>query len=372
MSVMPMTVGGGDAANCRLAVVIQPFGQGGGFPMPIVQSRRRFLTSAAFAGAAGLAGIGTAVLGSGGPSIAAEPPPEVTTIRLEKFPITCIAPQFVAEELLRAEGFTDVQYIESEKPAYQKIAHSELDLSLEFAPALVAEMDRGGLITVLAGVHVGCFELFAQGGVRSITDLRGRSVGLRLNVTPNELVSLMASYVGLDPVKDIRWVKHPSVRAKDLFIAGKIDAFLAIQPEPQELRARNIGHVLVDSAVDRPWSQYFCCMAAANTEFVHKYPIATRRALRAILKATDVCAAEPQRVARMVVDRGITDRYDYALETLKQLPYGVWRSYDPEDTMRFYALRLHEGGMIKSSPQKIIAAGTDWRFLNELKRELKG
>jgi len=49
----------------------------------------------------------------------------------------------------------------------------------------------------------------------------------------------------------------------------------------------------------------------------------------------------------------------------------VWREYDPEDTVRFYALRLRELGMIKSSPQKIIADGTDWRFLNELKRELK-
>ena len=39
--------------------------------------------------------------------------------------------------------------------------------------------------------------------------------------------------------------------------------------------------------------------------------------------------------------------------------------------MRFYALRLHEVGMIKSSPNTIIAEGTDWRFLNELKRELK-
>jgi NitT/TauT family transport system substrate-binding protein len=27
--------------------------------------------------------------------------------------------------------------------------------------------------------------------------------------------------------------------------------------------------------------------------------------------------------------------------------------------------------LIKSSPQKIIADGTDWRFLNELKHELK-
>ena len=57
---------------------------------------------------------------------------------------------------------------------------------------------------------------------------------------------------------------------------------------------------------------------------------------------------------------------------MQEVPYGKWREYDPEDTVRFYALRLHEAGMIKSSPQKIIAQGTDWRFLNELKKELKG
>lgn len=48
-----------------------------------------------------------------------------------------------------------------------------------------------------------------------------------------------------------------------------------------------------------------------------------------------------------------------------------WRNTNPEDTMCFHALRLHEVGMIKSTPQKIIAQGTDWRFLNELKKELK-
>ena len=50
---------------------------------------------------------------------------------------------------------------------------------------------------------------------------------------------------------------------------------------------------------------------------------------------------------------------------------GRWREADPEDTLRFHALRLHELGMIKNTPQKIIAQGTDWRFLKELKRELK-
>ena len=75
---------------------------------------------------------------------------------------------------------------------------------------------------------------------------------------------------------------------------------------------------------------------------------------------------------RRLVDRDYPTTYDLALQTLREIPFGKWRELDPEDTVRFLALRLREAGMIKSSPQKIIAQGTDWRFLNELKRELKG
>jgi NitT/TauT family transport system substrate-binding protein len=77
------------------------------------------------------------------------------------------------------------------------------------------------------------------------------------------------------------------------------------------------------------------------------------------------------RFAQRLVDRGFTDRYDYSLDALSGIPYRAWREYDPEDTVRYYALRLREAGFAKSSPNKIIADGTDWRFLNELKRELK-
>jgi NitT/TauT family transport system substrate-binding protein len=88
--------------------------------------------------------------------------------------------------------------------------------------------------------------------------------------------------------------------------------------------------------------------------------------------ANSICALEPERVARHLVEYGFAERYDYALQTLKDIPYSRWRDYNPEDTVRFYTLRLHEAGMIKSSPQKLIAQGTDWRFLTELKKELKG
>jgi NitT/TauT family transport system substrate-binding protein len=221
-------------------------------------------------------------------------------------------------------------------------------------------------------VHVGCFELFGHEGVRSIADLKGRSVGVQaIGSSQHVYLAMMLAYIGFDPGRDVIWVTSPSPKPSELFADGKVDAFLGFAPEPQDLRARHIGHVVVNSAVDRPWSQYFCCMIIGNQEFVRKYPVATKRMLRSILKAADLCATQPQPAARRIVDGGFTPRYDYAVDTLNELPYDKWREYDPEDTMRFYALRLHEAGLIKSTPQKIIVEGTDLRAFNELKRELK-
>ena len=181
----------------------------------------------------------------------------------------------------------------------------------------------------------------------------------------------MLAHVGLDPQKDVKWVERDAPEQVRLLAEGKIDALLAFPPTTQELRAKKIGHVIFNSMMDKPWSQYFCCVIAGNREFVRKYPAATKRALRALLKANDMTAREPERWARTLVEKGFTKNYDYALQTMKEMNYGAWRNFDAEDTLRFYALRLHETGMIKSSPQKIISQGTDWRFLRELKKEMK-
>jgi NitT/TauT family transport system substrate-binding protein len=186
------------------------------------------------------------------------------------------------------------------------------------------------------------------------------------------MLSTMLAYVGVDPRRDIHWLPQSATESMQLLAEGKSDAFLGFPPEPPELRARRIGHVLVSMTVDRPWSQYYCCFVAANRDFIRKHPIATKRALRVILKATQVCELEPNRAAQFLVDRGFAQRSDSTAQILRELPYTQWREYDPEDTVRFYALRLHEVWMIKSSPQKIITQGTDWRFFNELKKELKG
>jgi NitT/TauT family transport system substrate-binding protein len=128
---------------------------------------------------------------------------------------------------------------------------------------------------------------------------------------------------------------------------------------------------LVNSNIDRPWSQYFCCMLAGNRDFVRAHPIATKRALRAILKATDICATDPDRATRLMVETGRTKNSELMRQALNEIRYDRWREFNPEDTVRFYALRLKEAGMIKSSPAKILADGTNWRFLDELKRRMK-
>jgi NitT/TauT family transport system substrate-binding protein len=332
----------------------------------MTHTRRRFLTNASMA-------LGATLIG---------PPPartderlETTTLRFIKSPSICSAPQYVAEELLRAEGFTDIQFVAgTSSEVIDAVAHNRADFNMHYGSGWVSAIDNGAPVTILAGVHVGCFALFVQNGIDSVVDLKGKSIAVSggLGSSQQLFAAIIVARVGLDPAKDVRWVASSSPKLIELFEDGKVDAFLGVPPQVQEAQTRRLGHVLVNSSLDDRWSQYFCCMWAGNRDFVRANPVATKRVLRALLKATDLCASDPARVAQRLVDGRYTSaRSEYVQEAVRDIPYDKWREYDAEDAVRFYALRLHEIDMVKSSPQKIIAEGTDWRFLNELKRELK-
>jgi len=337
-------------------------------------TRRDFLK---VAGGLGLSAAGMALLDACGvaPPATASDTLETTTIRLGHGPSICLAPLHLAEDLLKAEGFTDVQYVA--KPSnivVDAMTTGEIDIAMQFAGPIINYVDTGKPLTVLTGIHVGCFVLFGTEEVNVISDLKGKTVAvaaLSLGSPEYAFLSSILAYVGLNPNTDINWI-NKGQDAKQYFIDGNSDAFLAFPPVAQELQAKKIGHVVLNSMIDKPWSQYFCCMMTGRRDFVQQNPVATKRALRAILKATDICALEPEQAAKLMVDKGLTKNYDYALEAMRQIPYNVWRDYDPEDTLRFYALRLRDAGFVKSNPDEIIKQGTDWGLLNELKVELKG
>ena len=255
----------------------------------------------------------------------AEPPLETTTVRLPRWigGAYCWAGAYIAGELMRAEGLTDVRFVQGDTSVDHSewIARGETDFSVNFPASQIASIDRGVPIKVLTGLHSGCLELIARESIDTITDLRGKRVGVDgLNNSRHVWLTLMSAYVGLDPVNDIEWVVSRDDTPTELFVKGKIDAFLGTPPQPQELRARKIGHTILNNAVDRPWSQYFCCMISATTDYVDRYPVATKRVLRSILKAADLCTSDPQWVARQMVQRDFVPSYDYALANAAGYP----------------------------------------------------
>ena len=277
---------------------------------------------------------------------------------------------------MREEGFADVRYVPVAPPSFsasEVIPRGELDFGQDLAAVPIIQNDAGNPIVTLAGVHAGCYELFARESVRSVGDLKGRKVGVTgtgVRNVDHVMASVIAASVGLDPAKDINWIGFGQGDPKDLLADDKIDAFITFPPWAQELRAQSTGHVILNSAVARPWSQYFCCMLVGNVDFVGRNPIATKRVVRAMMRANDICAAKPDWVARRLIDRGFAPRYDSVRQGLDDVSYRNWRDYDIEDAVRFWALRERELGMIKSSPDKIIATGTDWHFIKEVRKEL--
>ena len=160
--------------------------------------RRKFLHGLTLAGTAGLVGLrpGLAV---------AEPPPETTRIRLFQWNSLCVTPQFVAEELLRSEGFGDIQYVRNPQGGGPEklLASGEVDINSQYSAPLIVRVDAGDPVMFLAGLHVGCFELFGTNRVRTIHDLKGKTVAVAaLGSVAHVFISTIVAYVGLDPRRD--------------------------------------------------------------------------------------------------------------------------------------------------------------------------
>lgn len=303
-------------------------------------------------------------------------PPETTTIRLPKVALTPAAALAMASEFLRQEGFTNVQYVNLSRPeaVFSAFAAGDFDMMLLPAPMAAVRIEAGDPFVVLGGINAGCFQIFASDAINSLNDLKGKVLTTSGPGQPDDVfLALTLASVGIDARRDIRVITHSHEQAVQALISGDVDAMTALPPFSNRLRVNRIGHVVLDVNVDRPWSQYFFGMPTVHRDFLTKNPVATKRALRALYNAADVVAKDPERGAQAMRAQGfIPDAlYTATLNELRMIPYDVWRTYDPADTLRFFGLRLKEAGLIKSTPEQLIRRGTDFRFLHDLKRELK-
>ena len=324
------------------------------------------------------AAVAACMLGHSAAEVRAEPPPETTTVRLlfdPEIPVLCYGPMILAREFLQLEGFTDVRYV-AYRDAWsdtEVLRRDEADFAAALGSDVVFAIDQGVPITTVGGLHAGCVEMFASDRVANIRDLAGKRIVATAPRGPEHIfLSAIVAFVGLDPDRDVEWVFEPNYgKWPELLVQGKVDVVNAFPPQNLVLREMGVGKVILNTTLDEPWRNFFCCMFAGRTEFVRRYPVATKRVVRALVKANQLCESDPEGTAKRFVEGGATEQIDYARRLLDEVPYGAWRDFDPRDTIRFHALRLNEAGLLKRSLSDIMAAGTDFSFLDQVRRELK-
>jgi len=95
----------------------------------------------------------------------------------------------VAEALLKAEGFRNVEYVKLPNPSpNMAVAAGNADISMDAVWGFIARIDQGQPVTVLAGVHLGCYQLIGSDRVRSIRDLKGKTVPVFELGDPSQVV----------------------------------------------------------------------------------------------------------------------------------------------------------------------------------------
>ena len=182
----------------------------------------------------------------------------------------------------------------------------------------------------------------------------------------------MLTSVGVDP-NDVNWIVGDY--DETIFLDGKTDAILLSTFSGPLLaqNPKNPGRKILDNSVDKPWSQYYCCMLVANRDWAQRNPVATKRATRALLRTTDMVSKDPAPAAQAAIDKKLVPArvtYDVLYGFMKSMPMN-WRDYDPEDTLRYFALRLADGNLIKKTPDQMINDSTDFAYFKQLRKELK-
>lgn len=336
-------------------------------------SRREVVKGLSLAG--GAAFFGACVPGDGADEAEADEVLETTSIRLiqdPEFTVLCYAPQYLADTYLEEEGFTDIRYVPKiDGSEAQALVQGQADMSAALAVDWVMPISQGVPVVVLGGLHPGCVEIFASDEVTTIAELRGKRIGVSGMQSPERfLLASIAAHIGLDPSTDIEWVFAHPLDWGPMLANGQVDAIAAFPPMNQGLHEAGIGNVILNTTTDDPWRHYFCCMIAARQDYVDSNPVATKRALRSILRANRLCTEQPEVAAARLVEKGVASDEASALYALNHIPYNMWYNYDAVDSIRFYALRLREAGLIQQTPDEILDRGTDWRFFNELRDEL--
>ncbi|HAF10164.1 MAG TPA: hypothetical protein DCK98_08810 [Chloroflexi bacterium] len=300
------------------------------------------------------------------------PPPETTSIKLAAG--ACDSAIFGAERFLREEGFTDVQFTDALTAT--AITAGNANIGNAFPQAFFNSVESAPKVVALGGLHPGCIEIWAQPGIASVKDLKGRTITVpskALASLPYTWMAMALKQAGVDP-KDVNFVVQADADLLKLYLDGKSDALFVATTAAAALKTNpaNKGHAIFSQVMDEPWKSTNCCCIIASEPWYRANPIAAKRAMRAIYRTADALPTDRADAAKLATDKGLFGGAP-ALANVREAANMVpldWRTYDLEKAVRFYAPLLTDVGVLKASTDDLLKA-VDLKIFKELSTELK-
>jgi NitT/TauT family transport system substrate-binding protein len=328
-----------------------------------------FLASCAPAAVSAPTATPTVPVPTASPTLA---PPETPSIRLAAG--ACDSAIFGAERYLREEGFTDVKF--TDVATATAITAGNADIGNAFPPQFFNAVENGPKVVSLGGLHPGCVEIWAQPGIASVKELKGRTITVTAKALTNLQYAWLAITIkqaGVDP-KDVNFVVQADANLTQLYLDGKNDAVFVATTGAAALKANsaNKGHVIHSQVMDEPWKSTNCCFIMASETWYRANPIAAKRAMRAIYRTADTLPADRGDAAKLATDKGLFGGAP-ALANVREAANMVpldWRAYDLEKAVRYYAPLLTDVGLLKTSTDDLLKA-VDLKIFKELSTELK-
>ncbi len=306
------------------------------------------------------------------PSPTPLPSPETSRIRITCAP--CDAPIMIAERYLQQEGFTSIEI--TDVPTGPSLASGRIDMGIMFPPIIANSLEQGQRIVGLAGLHPGCAEIWAQPGIASLKDLRGRTIVVRskaLGDLAYSYTAIVLKQAGVDP-KDVNFVVQADADPVRLYLEGRNDAVFVATTGAAALAANpaNRGRMVHSQVKDDPWAKLDCCILVTTQDWYRANPVAAKRAVRALFRAADFQPDDRADAVKLVTDRGLfggPNNYNNVLTAANMVPAN-WRELDAEKSVRFYGQLLADVGLLKTTVDEV-AKALDLRILRELRTELK-
>ncbi|HEY3218507.1 MAG TPA: ABC transporter substrate-binding protein [Candidatus Limnocylindria bacterium] len=264
----------------------------------------------------------------------------------------------------------------TDKAIFAEITAGNAQIGQTFPPGFFNAVESGPKVVSLGGLHPGCAEIWAQPGISSLKDLKGRNITVTaktLGNLPYSYIAMVLKQAGVDP-KDVNFVVQSDADLTKLYLDGKNDALFVATTAVPALKSNpaNKGKMIHSQVMDEPWKSTDCCYIVASEPWYRANPIAAKRVMRAIYRTADALPADRGDAAKLATDKGLFGGAP-ALANVREAANMVpldWRTSDLEKAVRFYAPLLTDAGVLKASADDALKA-IDLKIFRELSTELK-